>query len=908
MKTSLRYVVLFSLATLSLGVALSATRLKLPAFSRGAGGAAQEAPAISADKDAKDAASIPQSVRDAIVQTDKADYLAGEVVVITGSGWEPGEIVTILVQEEPSIHSDRKLSVVADSLGRIFDNQFVPESHDVGVMFIVSARGVSSGGSASTMAAQAKPAANLDQWANCALNQVCPGSWQNGNLNGSQAHYSEGDSVPYRAVFSSLVAGATYTATIEWDTTQSGKHAIDYLTTWNRTENPNPCAGVAGIPAGACSSPTTFAIPVDANVTNGPNEAPGGGDDIIQIPGNFTVFNGSIGGVSAYTRTGTYAGTSKTSIVVTFSAGADGTAVLAWGGHISTRVNWGLGSSAVAISGSPFHMRLVGFTCSNVSNCGVGQQDRSLSADAVIFPGSITIIKNAVPDHAQDFAFSATGGLSPSSFTLDNDDTLASPSATPNTQAYPGIVVFTNYTVTETAVSNWSIGISCAITSPNGGSASGSGGTATINLKEGENATCTFTNTLQQGTLTVIKNVVNDNGGNATASNFTLSVKSGGSHVSGSPAAGSATGTAYTLPPGTYVVSEDTPPTGYSQTGFSGDCNSSGSVTIANGDSKTCTITNDDESPTLTLIKSVTNNNGGNAGANDFGISIDGGGVTSGVANNVSANAAHTINEAGLTGYSFVSITGHAKCPAVLGGSVTLDEGEDVTCTITNDDQAATLIVKKVVTNDNGGTKVASDFSFQVNAGTATAFEADGQNDLTVDAGTYSVTEPPVAGYGTTYDNCSNLQIPNGGSATCTITNDDSLAGTTSTTTMSWTLKDTMNLGDLRRAPASDPDACGDPGTVTFYLYRYDLGTPDASLTCGAANLVWTSTDPATPGGPPTPAIPEVNGLASISHDISQDGIYLWVVVYSGDSCNSPATNDCGREVTRITSEDLTDD
>ena len=56
--------------------------------------------------------------------------------------------------------------------------------------------------------------------------------------------------------------------------------------------------------------------------------------------------------------------------------------------------------------------------------------------------------------------------------------------------------------------------------------------------------------------------------------------------------------------------------------------------------------------------------------------------------------------------------------------------GETKTCTITNNDQPATLIVKKVVVNDNGGTKVASDFSFQVNGGAAQAFEADGQNDL----------------------------------------------------------------------------------------------------------------------------------------------------------------------------------
>ncbi|MES2088834.1 MAG: hypothetical protein V4532_02440, partial [Pseudomonadota bacterium] len=49
------------------------------------------------------------------------------------------------------------------------------------------------------------------------------------------------------------------------------------------------------------------------------------------------------------------------------------------------------------ISGSPYHMRLVDLDGSG------GNQDRSLSADAVTFPGSITIIKDAVPNNAQDF-------------------------------------------------------------------------------------------------------------------------------------------------------------------------------------------------------------------------------------------------------------------------------------------------------------------------------------------------------------------------------------------------------------------------------------------------------------------------------------------------------------------------
>ena len=81
--------------------------------------------------------------------------------------------------------------------------------------------------------------------------------------------------------------------------------------------------------------------------------------------------------------------------------------------------------------------------------------------------------------------------------------------------------------------------------------------------------------------------------------------------------------------------------------------------------------------------------------------------------------------------------------------------------------------------NDNGGTKIATDFSFKVNGGSATAFQQDGgdtlkgKNTLTVNAGTYNVTEPAVYGYTTTYSYCSNIQVGNGQTKTCTITNDD---------------------------------------------------------------------------------------------------------------------------------------
>ncbi len=84
-----------------------------------------------------------------------------------------------------------------------------------------------------------------------------------------------------------------------------------------------------------------------------------------------------------------------------------------------------------------------------------------------------------------------------------------------------------------------------------------------------------------------------------------------------------------------------------------------------------------------------------------------------------------------------------------------------------------TLVVQKAVVNDNGGTAAPSSFSFQVDDGTLTAFEADGENQLTVSAGAHTVTEPAVSGYTTSYSNCTDVNVPAGGSATCVITNDD---------------------------------------------------------------------------------------------------------------------------------------
>ena len=179
--------------------------------------------------------------------------------------------------------------------------------------------------------------------------------------------------------------------------------------------------------------------------------------------------------------------------------------------------------------------------------------------------------------------------------------------------------------------------------------------------------------------LTVIKQIVNDNGGNNVVPDFQLFADNGVTEV------GMTSGVQGTVLAGNYTITE-TGVSGYVAS-FSGDCDSSGAITLNPGDVKTCTITNNDLPGNITLIKSVVNNNGGTATSNSaWGLRIDGNIVPNNTSVAVTANAAHSINEDGRAGYHFVSITGHPKCPIVLGGTATLDEGEAITCTITNDD------------------------------------------------------------------------------------------------------------------------------------------------------------------------------------------------------------------------------
>ncbi|MDP3988767.1 MAG: ice-binding family protein [bacterium] len=186
-------------------------------------------------------------------------------------------------------------------------------------------------------------------------------------------------------------------------------------------------------------------------------------------------------------------------------------------------------------------------------------------------------------------------------------------------------------------------------------------------------------------TLNIIKTVVNDSGGTAVASDFSLHVKLNGTDVAGSPASGTGTpGTAYSLAAGTYVLSEDSF-AAYTAT-ISGDCATNGSITLLAGETKTCTITNDDIAPQLIVNKIVINDNGGTNIISDFPLFVDGSSVTSGVATTTTIGV-HTVSETSDAGYT-TTIGGN--CAA--NGTITLALGDVETCTITNDDSAPVVV------------------------------------------------------------------------------------------------------------------------------------------------------------------------------------------------------------------------
>ena len=305
--------------------------------------------------------------------------------------------------------------------------------------------------------------------------------------------------------------------------------------------------------------------------------------------------------------------------------------------------------------------------------------------------------------------------------------------------------------------------------------------------------------------LVVVKQVVNDDGGDATLSDFTVASDAGTLNFDTGVAVG--TTTTYTsdtlyISPGTYSLVEldfD----GYSEGSWSctegivGDSSfNAGSVTLDFGEQTVCTIINDDIAPTLTLAKTVTNNDGGMLTDADFALSIDASVVANNVATTVAANTPVVISEQDVAGYTEGTwactdanglTTGLPTAGAALGETIALEAGSAVTCAITNDDIAPLLTLTKTIVNDNGGDLVIDDFDIAIDGNEVTSAAANtvlANSAITISelavpgytAGTWACSDAnalttglPTAGTATG----EAITLASGSDVTCAISNDD---------------------------------------------------------------------------------------------------------------------------------------
>jgi hypothetical protein len=332
-----------------------------------------------------------------------------------------------------------------------------------------------------------------------------------------------------------------------------------------------------------------------------------------------------------------------------------------------------------------------------------------------------------------------------------------------------------------------------------------------------------------------------------------------------------------------YTITETVVPVGYNgsapQTFTPTEEGTCGTVrTVANGGPITpanLTFVNTLKTGTLKLQKTVVNNNGGNAEADDFQAKMNGTDVDWGEVKTFTAGTVVTATETTLAGYT--AGTWGGDCAA--DGTVTIVAGVDKVCTITNDDNAPSLTLVKQVINNNGGTAVASDWTLT----------ATGYNAASPQTGTYNLSESGPAGYTQTSLTCDNavgqvtsVTLGLGESVTCTFVNDDNPASPTWSTVQHWVLHDTITLVGIRDGADDQDDA-----TVTFRLFSDETCT--------------------TQVGDDEAVLIDSNGVATTKDGVTvfDTGFYYWTVEYSGDDYNQGfPESGCGDEVTQIQAKD----
>jgi hypothetical protein len=564
------------------------------------------AAAVAADPSAPTATETPAYTPSGppTIASDKADFAPGETVTLTGTNWYAGELVTIATNDTYGSSWTRTVTVTASDTGVVTDSFSLP------TWFVSNYNSVATGNDPARVATTTFTDLSIGTYDQCAndtgvgypTSDSDPGChWINGDLQHSNSQYSEGDATVQRLWLTGFTPGSGHSITLDYGTTKNGKHTYDFLTTWNWSENwitvDDRCQAIEGC---GTADETYLDIPADPSVPDSfqpsrPATLVGG---VTQNDGDrqFVMRGGTM--TTATTPTifsGSYADTSDTRLTVSFTVGPPSGAmcttdnksvttcgvVLWFGAHVAAEANWGLGLGAGSVSGSPYHVGIPA-----IDSASSGTRDNQLQANTVTFipNGTIVIVKDAVPNDAQDFRFNLSNNSTISQdFSLDDD----SDTTLPNSQTFsvpPGAWTASELNLPMTG---WDF-TSLVCVDPTSNTTI-SGAVATINLASNETVTCTYTNT-KRGTIIVNKTAT---GGDAT---FAYTTTGGSNFPAGfdiTTSGGSGSQTYTNIVPGTYSVAE-TALAGWtlSSSSCSGAGNTPGSFTVPAGGTVTCSFAN----------------------------------------------------------------------------------------------------------------------------------------------------------------------------------------------------------------------------------------------------------------------------------------------------------------------------
>jgi plastocyanin len=446
--------------------------------------------------------------------------------------------------------------------------------------------------------------------------------------------------------------------------------------------------------------------------------------------------------------------------------------------------------------------------------------------------GQIHVIADSQPNDAQDFSFTAGGGLSPAGFSLDDD----SDGTLSNTQAFNDVAPGSGYTIGESTPAGWDLSsATCDDGSP----------TFNISVGPGEVVTCTFTN-VKRGRIVIVKDAVPDDpqdfsfttSGGLSPASFSLDDDSNGTL--------SNTQTFNNVAAGTYSVSEQ-PTSGWVQDGATCDDGSTtASISVAAGETVTCTFTNSRKGQ-LVVVKDAQPNDaqdfsftaGGGLSPSSFQLDDDSDGTLSNTRTftSVDPGSGYSVSETVPGGWDQMSATCDDGSPVA---NVSISAGETVTCTFTNRKRGQIVVVKDAQPND------PQDFSFTAGGGLSpTTFSLDDDADATlsntrtfanvVPGSGYSVSETLPANWSQSGAACSDgspvtsIDVSAGENVTCTFTNIRGYARPKAATPVSIPFVNAYNsCGSTNRSHAAPLtyNSCNPPVQSSAFV---TTGTPDAN-------------------------------------------------------------------------------